>query len=150
MTKTYSKYSSLFSSVTLISLPPGLRSCCSILPKTSKSAKDQISKSQLNFFRRHFLSIFVAFSAPESTTILKNARKLTRFCVQVALMDAKHLSFMGQVISWTPSCPLGPLKSQNFFQFFFFRHFSSIPPLRNHFHRAQNHFFHLFRPLLEL
>lgn len=34
----YLMYSSLFSSVTLMSPPPSLRSCCSILPSTSKSA----------------------------------------------------------------------------------------------------------------
>ena len=36
---------------------------------------------------------------------------------------------MGQVIFLTPSCPLGPLKIQNFFLFFFFRPLNSISPL---------------------
>ena len=49
-----------------------------------------------------------------------------------------------------PSCPLGPLKSQKNFLFFFFHHFTSIPPLRNPAGWLRNHFFHLFRPLVEL
>ena len=49
-----------------------------------------------------------------------------------------------------PSCPLGPLKSQKIFLFFFFRHLTSISPLRNRFRPLRNHFFHLFRPFLEL
>ena len=57
---------------------------------------------------------------------------------------------MGQVPFLAPSYPLGLLKSQKNFLFFFFRHLTSISPLRYHFHRAQNHFFHLFRPFLEL
>ena len=43
---TYLRYSSLFSSLTLISEPPGFRSCCSILPRISKSAVKYNSKSQ--------------------------------------------------------------------------------------------------------
>ena len=49
-----------------------------------------------------------------------------------------------------PSCPLGPLKSQKIFLFFFFRHLTSISPLRNRFRPLRNHFFHLLRPFLEL
>lgn len=36
--ESHSMYSSLFSSVTLISEPPSFRSCCSTFPRTSKSA----------------------------------------------------------------------------------------------------------------
>ena len=49
-----------------------------------------------------------------------------------------------------PSCPLGRLKSQKIFLFFFFHHFTSIPPLRYPAGWLRNHFFHLFRPLVEL
>ena len=57
---------------------------------------------------------------------------------------------MGQVPFLAPSYPLGLLKSRKNFSFFFFLHLTSISPLRYHFHRAQNHFFHLFRPFFEL
>ena len=48
--------------------------------------------------------------------------------MQVALKYRKKSYFMGQVIFLTPSCPLGPLKIQNFFLFFFFRPLNSISP----------------------
>ena len=48
--------------------------------------------------------------------------------MQVALKYRKKSYFMGQVIFLTPSCPLGHLKIQNFFLFFFFRPLNSISP----------------------
>ena len=65
-------------------------------------------------------------------------------------MDNEKSSFMGQVWFLAPSCPLGLLKSQKNFLFFFFHHFTSIPPLRNPAGWLRNHFFHLLRPLVEL
>ena len=104
--------------------------------KTSKLASTRSKKIQLKNFRRHFSLTFIAEKPSSGTTTLKNAPNLPIFCVQVAPMDDEKSSFMGQVWFLAPSCPLGLLKSQKNFLFFFFHHFFSIPPLRNHFHRA--------------
>ena len=104
--------------------------------KTSKSDSKENSKRRLFFFRRHFWFIFIDFPASSGTTISKNAPFLPKLCVQVRLMANENLSFMGQVWFLAPSCSLGHLKSAENVSFFFFHHFSSIPPLWNHSHMA--------------
>ena len=78
----------------------------------------------------------------------KSANPTTLLLYQFFEHEKRKIFFFGRF--GAPSCPLGPLKSQKNFLFFFFHHFTSIPPLRNPAGWLRNHFFHLFRPLVEL
>ena len=78
----------------------------------------------------------------------KSANPTTLLLYQFFEHEKRKFFFFGRF--GAPSCPLGPLKSQKNFLFFFFHHFTSIPPLRNPAGWLRNHFFHLFRPLVEL
>ena len=78
----------------------------------------------------------------------KSANPTTLLLYQFFEHEKRKFFFFGRFRA--PSCPLGRLKSQKIFLFFFFHHFTSIPPLRNPAGWLRNHFFHLFRPLVEL